>query len=599
MDSVVHHLDELGATASADAEDPAALRATLSQLQARIDILDQENRLLVEQLRLLRMRKFGASSEQRHDDSQLAMDLLGELAEQTSPGLSGLYAQEVLDELAKTAATTQAVQGYTRGKPGRRPLNPNLERVVKRIELPEADRICPHDGAPLKEIGAEVSERAHIIPAQFKVLRTERVKYACPHCDQGLKVAPAPVQLIPRSVLTDESLAWVVTAKYDDGMPLFRIAKSVERFGGELAANTLATLMVRVGGAVLPIINLLRDDLFDRGILHGDETELQVLKEPGRKAQTKSYLWLVSSDVGPPIRLFHYAPGRSHALAAPLYEGVGAGTVLMSDGYEVYDQLAAEHQLVHLGCWAHCRRYVVEAEDLLPKAQRSPPADEAKAADWQPHLATQLRFLIGALFKVEEQAERYDPARDGVDIADAAALQAATLAWRHRLRQQHSRPVLDKIAALVAENLPLYPKRSKMAEALGYLRNQWPKLVRYVENPAWPISNNAAENAIRPLVRGRRAWLFSDSQGGAHTSAALYSLVETCRANGVNTYDYFCALFARLPLCRTLDDYMALLPWAITLPQARPAAEQPTQNRNDDPQHDPPPDDNGIDRSAS
>lgn len=547
---------------SAAAVDPLE---RIRQLEAVISAQQIEIRVLIEKLRTLKARKFGAGSERRLDDDQVVMAFLEEIKKAGDAELAEQLAAEVLADLQENEQEEVDVPAHKRRRAGRRALNPNLERVVQREELPANERFCPHDGAALREIGVEVSERVHIIPAQYKVLRIERVKYACPCCDNGLKVASLAPRIIPRSIFTEESLAWIVTAKYVDGMPLFRLARSIKRYGGDLSANTLAETVVRIGIEVVPLINMLRDSLFDRGLIHGDETWMQVLKEPGRSAQTKSYMWEQSSGSGPPIRLFHYAPGRGLAQAAPIYEGVAPGTVLMTDGYEVYDTLARKHDLIHLGCWAHGRRYVVEAEDCLPKDVRTPPADEQEAARWRPHLATQLRQLIGALFAVEEKADAYDPGKDGVDAADAAALAARRLDKRQQLRQLHSTALLARIRALVSENVKAYPPRTKMAEALVYLDNQWPKLVRCMENPAWPISNNAAENSIRPVAVGRRAWLFADTVGGAVANANLYSLVETCRANGLNPYEYLCAVFKRLPRCTTAQDYEALLPWRIDL----------------------------------
>ena len=182
---------------------------------------------------------------------------------------------------------------HQRAKRGRKPLDAALPREVRRHELPEAERVCPHDGAALREIGVEVSEQLDIMPQQVRVIRHERVKYACPCCDGGLRLAAKPPQVIPKGLLSEAALAWVITSKYLDGLPLYRQAALLGRFGGtELSRNTLAASVVRVGQAVQPVLNLLRDALLDSVIVHGDETEVQVLKEPGRKAQAKSYMWV-------------------------------------------------------------------------------------------------------------------------------------------------------------------------------------------------------------------------------------------------------------------------------------------------------------------
>jgi transposase len=356
----------------------------------------------------------------------------------------------------------------------------NHQRVLAAHELPEAERVCPHDGARLSEIGVEVSEQLDIVPQQVRVIRHERVKYACPCCDGALRLAAKPPQVIPKGLLSEAALAWVITAKYLDGLPLYRQAALLGRFGGtDLSRNTLAASVVRVGQAVQPVLNLLRDALLDSAIVHGDETEVQVLKEPGRKAQAKSYMWVQMTQAsgahgtGPPIRLFGYSPSRSTQAARTLYEGMRPSGVLMSDGYEPYAAIAEQHRLVHLGCWAHCRRYFHEALQALPKDKRGPEQLPARFIE-----------LIGRLYKVEADARR--------DNLDATALQ--------QRRTQHSAPVLAQIEALALQHLHGVLPGSLLGKALHYLTAQWPKLVRYVDDGRYPIDNNACENAIRPFV---------------------------------------------------------------------------------------------------
>ncbi len=213
----------------------------------------------------------------------------------------------------------------------------------ERHELPEGERVCPHDGAVLREIGVETSEQYDIIPQQVRVIRHERVKYACPCCDGGMRLAPRPPQVIPKGLFTENAIAWVISSKYLDGLPLYRQAALLGRFGGtDVSRNTLAATVVRSGQATQPVINLLRDMLLDSPIVYGDETEVQVLKEAGRSAQAKSYMWVQMTNgsgkdgTGPPIRLFAYAPSRSLQTAKRLYAGMRLGAVLMSDGYEPY-----------------------------------------------------------------------------------------------------------------------------------------------------------------------------------------------------------------------------------------------------------------------
>lgn len=285
-----------------------------------------------------------------------------------------------------------------------------------------------------------------------------------------------------------------------------------------------------------PVINLLRDHLLDCPLIYGDETTVQVLKEPGRRAQTKSYTWAQMSGSGPPVRLFAYAPGRGAVHAEQLYAGIRPGATLMSDGYEVYNGIAKAAGLTHLGCWVHARRPFIKAEEAIPKAVRS-----------QDQVASRFVRLIGKLYRAEALAKDWMPAR------------------RQRLRARYSAAVVRDIERLLLAHLHTVAPSSLLGEALHYLHGQWPKLVRFLDNGAWPLDSNPVENAIRPFVVGRRSWLFADTVGGANASANLYSLIETAKANHIEPYRYLVALFKRLPLAQTVDDYEALLPWNIEL----------------------------------
>ncbi len=510
------------ATITLTTEDYQALVAEREALNRRLTTVTVERDLLQERLNAFLRKLFDAKSEARGADQK---DLFFNEAEALAPPGT---------PVAEEATIEIEIPAHTRKKRGRKPLDPSLPRDVVRHELPESERVCAHDGAALVEIGVEISEQLDIIPQQVRVIQHQRVKYACPCCDHSIKVTPAPARLIPKGLLTESALAWVVTAKYMDALPLYRQAALLGRFGGDLSRNTLAASLIKVGEAVQPVINLLRDHLLEADLVHADETTIQVLKEPGKKAQTKSYLWAQATGSGPPIRLFGYAPGRGAKHADLLYAGIKRGAALMSDGYEVYGGIAEANGLTHLACWAHCRRYFVEAEAVIPKAARS-----------AEHIATQFIAAIGELYAVESRA------RD----LDAPAHQA--------LRAEHSRPVLQRIEAMLLTHLHTVVPGSLLGKALHYLSAQWPKLTRYVENGTWPIDNNLCENAIRPFVVGRRNWLFADTVAGANASANLYSLVETCKANGIDPYAYLVSLFRKLPAAQSADDFEALLPWRL------------------------------------
>jgi transposase len=525
-------------------EEFAALQQALQEANSQRDALAGENRVLRTERDLLKerlnkfMRKIFAAKSEVSSQNQKDMffneaEVLGAQAQPPAQEEDG--DEEGID-----------VPAHKRAKRGRKPLDPALPRTVVRHELPESERVCPHDGSTLKEIGIETSEQMDIIPQQVRVIRHERVKYACPCCDGSLRLASKPAQIIPKGLFSEGLLAWVISSKYCDGLPIYRQAALLGRFGGtDLSRNTMAASVVRVGMAVQPIINLLRDHLLEAPLTYGDETQIQVLKEPGKSAQSKSYMWAQMTQgsgpagTGPPIRLFAYSPSRSTAAAQILYAGMRAKSVLMTDGYAVYDQIAQAHQLVHLACWAHCRRDFNDALQALPKNVRTPD-----------QLAAQFIALIGKLYAVEAKARERELDANGL----------------LEQRQLHSVRILQKIEALLLANIHVVLPGSLLGKALHYMSSQWSKLSLYVTSGEYPIDNNACENSIRPFVIGRRAWLFADTVAGANASANLYSLMQTCAVNGVDGYRYLRAMLVALPKAQTADDYEALLPWAIALP---------------------------------
>ena len=334
----------------------AQLRAENESLQRELRRACLERDLFKEQL-AARLRQLFAARSEKSDIRQ--SDLFFNEAEALC--LAG--------DAAMAGEARVVVVPHARQKRGRKPLSADLPRTVIRHELPEGERRCAQDGSVLAEIGVEVSEQLDIVPASIRVIRHERVKYACPCCRQGVAIAPLPAKLVPKGLFTESALAHIVIAKYQDALPLYRQAVILKRCGGDIARHTLAANVIRVGEALTPLINLLREQLLEAEVIQGDETELQVLKEDGRPAQAKSWLWVQMTGTGPPVRLFTYASSRAGKTAIDLY--AGARGALMSDGYEPYNTVAEIHQLTHLGCWVHARRRFVEAEAALPKERRA------------------------------------------------------------------------------------------------------------------------------------------------------------------------------------------------------------------------------------
>jgi hypothetical protein len=318
-----------------------------------------------------------------------------------------------------------------------------------------------------------------------------------------------------------------------DGLPLYRLAKIFARFGVDLGRGTMAGWMIKMGDLIVPLINLMNETQLSYDILQMDETTVQVLKEPGRAATSKSYMWVRRG--GPPSRpviLFDYDPSRSGAVPFRLLADF-KGT-LQTDGYEGYAATAARDDIVHVGCLAHARRKFDEAVKAQAKTGRG-------------GLAKQGLELIQKIYLIEREA------RD----------RGFSPNERKKLRNKKARPLWDELRKWLDRSIGQVPPQTLTGRALGYLDKQWPRLIRYLDDGRVEVDNNLAENGIRPFVLGRKAWLFADTPAGADASARLYSLIETAKANGVEPYAYLRRVFTALPAAQTVQDVEALLPWNI------------------------------------
>ena len=477
---------------------------------------------LQEQLNLALARRYAASSEK------------------IAPDQIRLFDEAEVDAEVQAVLPSEddviTVPEHTRRKRGRKKLPDALPRVEVIHELPENERTCPHDGNPLTEIGDVTSEQLDIIPAKIQVIRHIRKQYACT-CGQCIKTAPLPAQPIPKSLASPGLLAHITVSKYQDALPLYRQETILKRIGVELPRATLANWMIQAGSLIQPLINLLRDRLLAYDIVQMDETPVQVLKEPGKTAQSKSYLWLQRG--GPPdqpVVLYDYDPGRGAGVPKRLLDSFKG--YLQTDGYDGYNAVVAVNGLTHIGCMAHARRKFSEAVKAQGKKKQRGKAHRGLA-------------LIQKLYRIEKPARKLKPEE------------------RHCHRQQHARPILDELRAWLDEALPQVPPMSATGKALNYLNNEWDKLIRYLDDGRLDIDNNGAENAIRPFVVGRKNWLFSASVKGVKASANLYSLIETAKANGLEPYAYLRHLFTELPKAETVEAIEALLPGNLSEDQIR------------------------------
>ena len=499
--------------------------AYIKQLENTVKSLEQQVSNLTEMLILMRKDKFGSSSEKtsrKEIDGQLSLFNEAEIE-----------ARANIEEPIK-----KRVGGYYRknARTKREELIKDLPVREVLCDILEEDRYCIQCDTALKAIGKEtVREELEYIPAKLQIVRYVRMAYECSKCKHTdtpyIEKALTPTSLMNHSLASPSSVANVMYQKYVNGMPLYRQEKDWENLGLALKRSTMANWVIRCSQDYLyPVIQYLRKKLIEREIIHCDETSVQVLKEKGKKPQSKSYMWLyrTGDDGKSPIILYDYKPSRSGDHARAYLEGFKG--FLHSDGFAGYNKL---QEVTRCGCWAHLRRKFVEA--IPDNRAKDAPLTNAEIG----------RDYCNKLFNTEKD------------------LIKLPINERYTKRLELEKPVLDAFWSWL-ESLNVL-NGSALAKAVNYAKNQRPYMENYLLDGRCSISNNLAENSIRPFVIGRKNWLFADTTKGADASAAIYSIVETAKANNLNVFTYLEYLLMYMPDTdyqsnpEALED---LMPWS-------------------------------------
>jgi len=468
-----------------DIDDLATARTLIATLHDELTRVQRENASLRHQLDLLCQRLFGKKSERVSPD-QLRL-AFAQLANEPGAGT----------EPIEMDSGERPGPGRRRRipPPGRRPLPEALPRQRVEIDLPEADKICAC-GHRKTRIGEAVTEKLEFVPASLRVIETARLKYACPHCHEGVVEAPAPPQALEKSLAGEGLLAHVMVSKYVDHLPLYRLERIFLRQGVDLSRTTLCGWVADVATALGPIGDELRRQVSAATYLQTDDTPVTILEQPG--GSRKGRLWTYLDPIGRQV-VFDATP--THERDGPAAFLASFAGDLQADAYTGYDALYSTGRMREIGCWAHARRGFVEA------------------------LTTDVR----AALTVALIQQLYDVERAGADLS---------LDARRDLRYEQSRPLLAKVAAERDQLAQTVLPKSPLGDALRYLTNQWAALQRFVDDGRLAIDNNRAENQLRVVALGRKNWLFAGSFEGARRAALLYSLVQSCKLIGVPPFEY-------------------------------------------------------------
>ena len=502
------------------------LQATVDAANKREEALTQERDNLKDEVALLRKKLFGSSSEKRMLDIQGQLNLFNEAEMEQDPAAAKAEELEASlpDKAGKKrkARTTDAER--FKGIPVQK----------KYLDLDDWERVCPVCNTALEEIGEEFVRRELVfIPAKLKVYEYYSKNYTCPECSKrDLPVIKKGKDGKPHmlyGMASAGTVAWVMYQKFCNGLPYCRQEKDWKQYGAAITRATMANWVIHNSEAFfLPMYEYFHRKLLERGFAMADETPLQVLHEPGRRAQTKSYMWLFRSgeDGGQPIILYKYSETRAGDNAVDFLHGFKG--YLMCDGYSGYNKVPDAKRTA---CWAHIRRYLTDA---IPKG---------KELDYaQP--SVQGIMYINQLFHLEDVIKAKYTSFDAIKKA----------------RLEKEKPIVEGFLSWLDNQSPV--RGSRMDKAVTYIQNRRPYLATYLEDGRCSFSNNLSENAIRPFTVGRKNWLFCDTPNGAQASAIVYTMVEMAKVNGVNVYHYLTYLLEKLPNDRMSDEELELLaPW--------------------------------------
>jgi transposase len=476
---------------------PADLDLLKTLVRDLVGKLEEQDGLIAKlkhELALFQRHSFGRKSE-RMDPDQLLFSFLAEALKE---------ATETPEE-----EEAEAPSGEKKGKHGRGKLPEELPRDTKEHKVAAAGRKCKGCGRDLERIGEEVTEKLEYQPASFFVVRHVREKLACKACEENVVTAPLPPQPIEKGMAGAGLLAHVLVSKYEDHLPLARLERIFEREGLEISRSTLCDWVAGSSRCLEPIYAAMREDVLLSKKLNVDETKMPVLDQTVSSGLRSTGFWTYVGDEEHPHTVYEHAPEKSSA--APRSYLSSFEGYLQADAHPGYDDLYKDGRIVEAGCMAHARRKFFDAERT----------DRGRAM-------TALAY-IRLLYRIEREVK-------GVSAEE-----------RLEVRHARSRPMCERFKDWLEQEILSVLPESPMGQAMKYATTHWAALTRFLESGILEIDNNAAERALRPVVVGRKNYLFAGSDRGAHRAAVIYSVIASAKRHGVERFAYLRDVLERLP----------------------------------------------------
>jgi transposase len=509
-------------------DDPVLLKRMIAQ---RDSVIDQIKREAAERLEAMQqrhkaemnaiLRRFYGPHSERFDPTQLLLF-----------GLKVAGQMPVDENVVEAESGEKLKTRKIRHKHGRGKLPEHLPRIEVVHDLPDDQKKCPCCGEQRQFIGSEISEQLEFDPSSLKVLKHIRHKYACKPCGEGcgkcgcksnIEIAPKPAQPIEKGLPGPGLLAYVITSKLGDHLPLYRLEKIFGRHGVDIARSTMCAWMLSASELVGPLVELITTRVKQSKVIHTDDTRVPV-QDPAVKGQCKSgRIWTHIGDGANPYVAYDYTPDRTRAGPQRFlddYKGY-----LQADAYGGYDGIYHKGNVIEVACWAHARRKFFDAKETDGRR------------------ATQMLAMVAELYAVE------DAAREKIQLLlkqNPKTPRTELEQIRFALRQERSKPVLTKIKIWLDAESQLVLPRSPMAQAINYTLNQWDALNRYTEQGYLNIDNNAAERALKRVALGRKNWLFAGHDDAGASHARLYSLIASAERHGIDPQAYLTSVLAKI-----------------------------------------------------